>query len=129
MVVAVLSGSKVVCGEDPRSSFLVVMTALFDRVYGNYVFVQWVVPSAMLLWLSGFKAEVSTDMAWLGHRKGHNYDNYDYSIFILHVLHETVIDLNALCIIVQLSSLSRKKKKKNACAYAPSIIARFSWVS
>lgn len=111
MVVAVLSGSKVVCGEDPRSSFLVVMTALFDRVYGNYVFVQWVVPSAMLLWLSGFKAEVSTDMAWLGHRKGHNYDNYDYSIFILHVLHETVIDLNALCIIVQLSSLSRKKKK------------------
>lgn len=41
MVVAVLSGSEVVCGEDPRSSFLVVMTALFDRVYGINVFSQW----------------------------------------------------------------------------------------
>lgn len=50
VVVAVLSGSEEVCGEDPRSSFLVVMTALFDRIYRIDVFAQWVVPSAMLLW-------------------------------------------------------------------------------
>lgn len=62
VVVAVLSGSEEVCGEDPRSSFLVVMTALFDRVYSIVMFAQWVVPSAMLLWLSGFEAEVSSDM-------------------------------------------------------------------
>lgn len=90
MVVAVLSGSEVACGEDPRSSLLVVMTALFDRVYGINVFSQWVVPSAMLLWLSGFKAEVGSDMAWPGRRKRHNYD---YSIFILNGI---VIDLNIL---------------------------------
>lgn len=36
--VAVLSVSKEVSGEDPRSSILVVMTALSDRVYSTVVF-------------------------------------------------------------------------------------------
>lgn len=61
VVVAVVLGSdgvEEVCGEDPRSSFLMVMTALFDSRVENWgMFNAGCVPDVMLLWLSGFKAE------------------------------------------------------------------------